>query len=79
MSWEYWDAGSLAGPTQRVKDLALPQLWLRLLLQELESDPWPGSAKCREAAKKFLKRGKEKPLCKLSLWKMKKVVMRNWR
>ena len=33
VSLEPWDAGSIPGPGQQVKDLALPQVWLG-------SDPW---------------------------------------
>ena len=33
------DTGSIPGPMQRIKDLALPQLWFR-------SDPWPGNSTC---------------------------------
>ena len=40
-SWERWDKGSIPDPAQWVKDLALPQLWLRLRLW-LKSDLIPG-------------------------------------
>ena len=50
-SWEHWDTGSTLGPVQWVKDLALPQLWLRSQLQ-LRSDPWPGNSICHGAARK---------------------------
>ena len=43
MSWERWDTGSIPGLAQRVRDLALLQLWLGLQLQ-LGSDPWRGSS-----------------------------------
>ena len=42
--------GSIPGPAQWVKDLALVQLGLRSGLQ-LGSDAWPGSSICHEAAK----------------------------
>ena len=44
------DTGSILDPAQRVKDPALPQLWLRLQLR-LRSDPWPGNSICCGAAK----------------------------
>ena len=43
MSLEHWDAGSIPGLGQRVKDLAPPQLWHRSQLQ-LRLDSWPGSS-----------------------------------
>ena len=45
VSWEHWDMGSIPSPAQQVKDLALPQLWLRLRWA-LRSDPWPESSIC---------------------------------
>ena len=50
VSWECWDTGLIPGPAQWVKDLSLPQPWLRFQLQ-LGSDPWPGN---------FVKKKKEK-------------------
>ena len=51
-SREHWDADSIPGLAQRVKDLAaLPQLWLRLQLW-FGSDPWPGNS--------FIPRGSQK-------------------
>ena len=49
---ECWGTGSIPGPAQEVKDLGLPQLWLRLQLW-LGSDPWPGSSICLRAAEKL--------------------------
>ena len=47
-SWELWDAPSIPGPVQWVRDLTLPRLWLRSPLQ-LGSDPWPGTPYAGEA------------------------------
>ena len=52
---EHWDTGWTPGPAQWVKDLALPQLPLRLQLQ-LGSDPWPGNSMYHRAAKKEQKK-----------------------
>ena len=50
VSWECWDLVLIPGPTQRVKDLTLLQLWLRSPLG-LGSDPWPGTSICLRVAK----------------------------
>ena len=42
-------------PAQRVKDPALPQLQVNLLLW-LGYDPWPGNSICRGVAKKKKKK-----------------------
>ena len=55
-SWECRDAGLIPGPTQWIKDLALPQLQHRSQLQ-LRSDPWSGNSICLGAAKKEKKWG----------------------
>ena len=47
VSWERCDTGSIPGPTQWVKDLALPQLQLRSQLW-LGSYPWPSSSQKRK-------------------------------
>lgn len=44
-SLESWHAGSMPGPTQGVKDPALPQLHSRSQLQP-ESDPWSRNSLC---------------------------------
>ena len=51
VSWEGWDTGSIPGPAQWVKDLALLQLQYRSNLQ-LGSDPWSLNSKCHGVAKK---------------------------
>ena len=52
-SWEHWDTGSIPGPAQWVKDLALLQLHLQLRLTLLlRYDPWPGSSIYHGVAKK---------------------------
>ena len=50
-SSEHWGTGLIPRPAQWVKDLASPQLWLRLQLW-LGSDPWPGNSMCQGMAKK---------------------------
>ena len=51
--------GSILGPAQWVKDLALLKLWLRSRLW-LGSDPWPRGSICLRAAKKKCKRKKKR-------------------
>ena len=50
MSWECWVTGSIPGPAQWVKDLALLQLrlWSQL---HFGSDSWPGNSICCRASK----------------------------
>ena len=50
-SLELWNAGSIPGPTQWVKDIALLLLWCRLQLW-LGSDPWSGNSICQRKKKK---------------------------
>ena len=50
-----WDADSIPGLEQRVKDLALPQLWPRSQVQ-LVSDPWPKNSMCHRKAEKEKKK-----------------------
>ena len=66
--WESWDPGLISSLAQWVKDLVLPQLWLR-------SDHWPVSSKCYGAAKKKKKKklkdqksGRKKQLKILNMW-----------
>ena len=54
-SWECWGTGSIPSLVQWVKDLALPQLWLRSQLW-LGSDPWPRNSICHKVAKKRRKK-----------------------
>ena len=49
-SWEHWVAGFITSLARCVKDLALPQLWLRSQLR-LGSDPWPGNSICLRVVK----------------------------
>ena len=51
LSLEQWDVGSIPGPAQWIKDLALPQLWCRSQLW-LGSDPWLQKSICHRVAKK---------------------------
>ena len=57
--WESWDPGLISSLAQWVKDLALPQLWLR-------PDHWPVSSKCYGAAKK-----KKKKIKRSKIWEEK--------
>ena len=52
-SLQHWDAGSIPYPAQWVKDLVLPQLWLRY-------DPWARNSMCCRVAKKKKKNEEEK-------------------
>ena len=58
VSWERWDTGSIPSPAQRVKDLALPQLSLRLQLW-LRFNPWLKNSMCHGSAKKGKKKKKK--------------------
>ena len=57
-SWECWDIGLIPGPEKWVKDLVVPQLWLRLQLR-LRSDPWPKNFICHGVAKEEKEKIKE--------------------
>ena len=46
---QHWDAGSIPGRAQRVKDLALLQVRRGSQLH-LGPDPWPGNSVCGEVA-----------------------------
>ena len=50
-SWQCWDTGSNPRLARLVKNLALPQLQLRLQLL-LGSDPWPRNSICHGVAGK---------------------------
>lgn len=75
-SWGHWDTGSIPGLAQCLKDLALPQLWLRLHLG-LGFDPWPsnsigcGVANKERKKKKDLKTSQEP----VGLWV---VLVQSW-
>ena len=58
MFWEPWDAGSIPSLVQWIKDLALPQSWLRSELW-LRSDPWPRNSICHGVTKKGRKEKKK--------------------
>ena len=51
MPWEGQEAVPIPSRAQWFKDLALPQLWLRLQLW-FRSDPWPRNFICCVVAKK---------------------------
>lgn len=55
MSWEHLVAGSIPGPGQWGKNLALPPLRCRLRLW-LRADPWPGTP-CAKGWPKMEKKG----------------------
>ena len=64
-SWKCWDAGSIPGPAQQVKDSAFLQLPLRLPLWP-GSNPCSGNSTCCRVAKKE-KRKKSTP-AKVAKW-----------
>ena len=52
-----WSRGSISGPVQWLKDLALPRLWHRSELQ-LGFDPWPRNLHMPQVCPKKKKRGR---------------------
>ena len=56
-SWEHWDVGSIPTLAQRVKDPALPQLWLKSQ-QQLDLIPDPGASSATERPKNKKKKKK---------------------